>query len=127
MKTLAERGTLRWHVGAIVLAVGSMAEISAQGGKTEKSPARSPADAARAGKVLFLSNCARCHGQEGKGNGPDSDHAADLTDDLRTELNTEGVPVELGRLRACRRVADDERGHVVVLRRLVREGAHRFE
>ena len=26
-----------------------------------------------------------------KGNGPDSDHAADLTDDLRTELNTEGV------------------------------------
>ena len=101
MKTLAEGGALRWHVGAIVLAVGvgSMADVSAQysgwlipeGGKTEKSPVTSPADAARTGKVLFLSNCARCHGQEGKGNGPDSDHAADLTDDLRTELNTEGV------------------------------------
>jgi hypothetical protein len=26
-----------------------------------------------------------------KGNGPDASYAADLTDDLRTELNTEGV------------------------------------
>jgi mono/diheme cytochrome c family protein len=40
---------------------------------------------------VFTANCARCHGPEGKGNGPDSDSAADLTDDLRTELNTEGV------------------------------------
>ena len=41
--------------------------------------------------MLFLANCARCHGPEGKGSGPDSDHAADFTDDLRIELNTEGV------------------------------------
>jgi mono/diheme cytochrome c family protein len=76
-----------------------MAEVSAQypgwlipaGGKTEMSPVTSPADAAGRGKALFLSNCARCHGPEGKGSGPDSDLAADLTDDLRIELNTEGV------------------------------------
>ena len=39
----------------------------------------------------YNSNCARCHGPEGRGNGTDSDHAADLTDNLRAELNTEGV------------------------------------
>ena len=91
----------RQRVGALVLmvGVGMMVEVFAQyagwlipeGGKTEKSPVTSAADAARRGKELFLSNCARCHGPEGKGNGHDSDHAADLTDDLRTELNTEGV------------------------------------
>ena len=32
-----------------------------------------------------------CHGPLGKGDGPRSDYASDLTDDLRTELNTEGV------------------------------------
>ena len=61
------------------------------GGKDEKSPFSSVANAATKGKALFLSNCARCHGPEGKGNGPESDYAADLTDDFRTELNTEGV------------------------------------
>ena len=89
----------RPRVGAIILTLGLTVEVFAQypgwlipaGGKTEKSPVTSPADAARRGKALFLANCARCHGPEGQGNGPDSDHAADLTDDLRIELNTEGV------------------------------------
>lgn len=61
------------------------------GGRDEKSPLSSVADAATRGKAIFAVNCVRCHGPEGKGNGPDSDYAADLTDDLRTELNTEGV------------------------------------
>ncbi len=61
------------------------------GGMDEKSPLSSVADAATRGKAIFGVNCVRCHGPEGKGNGPDSDYAADLTDDLRTELNTEGV------------------------------------
>jgi mono/diheme cytochrome c family protein len=61
------------------------------GGKDEKSPLTSAAQAVASGKALYTSHCARCHGPEGKGNGPDSDHAADLTDDLRNDLNTEGV------------------------------------
>ena len=61
------------------------------GGKEEKSPLASVPDAAKRGRVLYVSNCSRCHGPEGKGNGPESDHAADLTDDLRTGLNTEGI------------------------------------
>lgn len=59
--------------------------------KTEKSPVKSAADAAKKGKSLFGSHCAKCHGPAGKGDGPDSDHAADLTDEFRTELNPEGV------------------------------------
>lgn len=86
---------------AIVAAwlVGSIAGGAAQyqgwlipdGGRDEKSPLAGAADAATRGKAVFVANCARCHGPEGKGNGKESDHAADLTDDLRNDLNTEGV------------------------------------
>jgi mono/diheme cytochrome c family protein len=89
----------RLAAGSVVLAVAAIVGAAAQysgwlipaGGKDEKSPMSSVADAAAKGKTLFLADCARCHGPEGKGNGPESDYAADLTDDLRTELNTEGV------------------------------------
>ncbi len=90
-----------WRVGAAAaaLSLAFAAGVSAQyqgwtipdTAKTEKSPAKSPADAAKTGKALFGSNCAKCHGPEGKGDGPDSDHAADLTDEFRTDLNPEGV------------------------------------
>ncbi len=62
-----------------------------EGGKDEKSPVKNTADAAKKGKSLFASNCAKCHGPLGKGDGPDSKNAADLTDEYRTELNPEGV------------------------------------
>jgi mono/diheme cytochrome c family protein len=61
------------------------------GGRDEKSPLSSSAAVVARGKTVFAANCARCHGPEGKGNGPDSDHAADLTDEYRTEINSEGV------------------------------------
>lgn len=61
------------------------------GAQSEKSPLASNAAALERGRSLFASNCARCHGPAGKGDGPDSDEAADLTDDLRTDVNPEGV------------------------------------
>jgi mono/diheme cytochrome c family protein len=61
------------------------------GGRDEKSPMSSMAGAAARGKALFATHYARCHGSEGKGDGQDATYAADLTDDLRIELNTEGV------------------------------------
>jgi len=66
-----------------------------EGAKDEKSPLKaSAADVAKKGKSLFQSNCQKCHGPEGKGDGPDSDPkepAADLTDNFRTPLNPDGV------------------------------------
>ena len=83
----------------IPLLTGTMTVTAAQypgwlipdNGRDEKSPMSAVRDAATRGKALYASNCARCHGPEGKGDGPDAEYAADLTDDLRTELNTEGV------------------------------------
>lgn len=46
------------------------------------------------GKDLFKSNCQRCHGPEGTGNGPDGDPdhpPGDLTDSSRAPKNPDGV------------------------------------
>jgi mono/diheme cytochrome c family protein len=95
------RGSIRRAGGttAMLLLLGSIVSVAAQyqgwyipdGGKDEKSPISSVVGAAAPGKTLYATHCARCHGPEGKGDGPESDYASDLTDDLRTELNTEGV------------------------------------
>jgi mono/diheme cytochrome c family protein len=92
--------------GAVLIAFGLTAVlsggISAQyagwtipdGGKEEKSPLKSSPDLVKKGKTLFTSNCQKCHGPLGKGDGPDSkkdEPAADLTDEFRYELNPEGV------------------------------------
>lgn len=91
----------RCRVGAAVAAllIGSIGSAAAQyqgwlippGGRDEKNPLSSSAAVVARGKTVFAANCARCHGPEGKGNGADANYAADLTDDLRTDINSEGV------------------------------------
>lgn len=61
------------------------------GGREEQSPiAATPAVLAQ-GQALFQAHCGHCHRPDGTGAGPGSDHAADLTDPFRAELNTDGV------------------------------------
>jgi mono/diheme cytochrome c family protein len=82
--------------GLLLVSVGA---VSAQyrgwdvtrANRDERSPLASVPGTAARGQKVFAANCARCHGPEGKGNGPESDHAADLTDEFRIELNTEGA------------------------------------
>lgn len=65
-----------------------------EGAMNEKSPATASADTLKKGKSLFGSNCEKCHGPLGKGDGPDSDKArpaADLTDEFRFDINPDGV------------------------------------
>jgi mono/diheme cytochrome c family protein len=90
--------TVLAFVFALAVGVGLSAQYAGwtipDGGKDEKSPVKSQADALKKGKSLFAANCTKCHGPAGKGDGPDSDAkepAADLTDEFRTELNPEGV------------------------------------
>lgn len=87
-------------LGAVLCAVLWLgASVAAQyqgwlippGGKDETSPLTRSPQVLRQGADLFAAHCARCHGPEGKGNGPDADYAADLTDEYRFALNTDGV------------------------------------
>ena len=57
-----------------------------EGAAAEKSPIKPGPAVLKQGRGLFVSNCQKCHGPEGKGDGPDSDPrmpAADLTDGFR--------------------------------------------
>ena len=81
---------------ALVLGTGVSAQYAGwtipDGAKDEKSPLKSSPEVVKKGRGMFVSNCQKCHGPEGKGDGPDSNGAAaDLTDEFRTELNPEGV------------------------------------
>ena len=60
----------------------------------EKSPLTPTADVLKKGKALFGSNCRRCHGPDGKGDGPDGNPEtppADLTLASRAAANPDGV------------------------------------
>lgn len=84
---------------SLALLLACVGEASAQyrgwfipeGGRDEQSPLAAVPGAAARGRGVYASHCARCHGPDGKGSGAGSDHASDLTDDLRTSLNPEGV------------------------------------
>jgi len=63
-------------------------------GREEKSPLQPTADVLKKGASVFKSKCQRCHGKDGKGDGPESDPdgpAADLTDSSRASVNPDGV------------------------------------
>jgi mono/diheme cytochrome c family protein len=65
-----------------------------QAGREEQSPLKPTPDVLKKGKAIFTSRCQKCHGADGKGNGPESDPdgpAADLTDDARSTVNPDGV------------------------------------
>jgi mono/diheme cytochrome c family protein len=61
----------------------------------EKNPVAGDAAAIAAGKQLFSKKCQRCHGTQGKGDGPDADpdnqQDMDLTVARRAARNPDGV------------------------------------
>ena len=63
--------------------------------KTEKNPLTVNEAVMAAGRKLFLSKCQRCHGAEGKGDGPDADkthlHHMNLTLAGNAKANPDGV------------------------------------
>lgn len=78
----------------------SAANQSAQGwqipetARDEKSPLTPTADVLKKGKAIYSTQCQKCHGPEGKGDGPDGDpehRPGDLTDASRASRNPDGV------------------------------------
>ena len=64
------------------------------GASQEQSPIATSPEVLEKGKSLFQKKCQRCHGKEGKGDGPDGDSdepPGDLTDASRASRNPEGV------------------------------------
>ena len=61
----------------------------------EKNPFADNQQAVAKGKTLFEKNCKRCHGESGKGDGPDGDpdhqQDMDLTQAQRAARNPDGV------------------------------------
>jgi mono/diheme cytochrome c family protein len=79
---------------AIVSAQGGNGWQVPPAGRDEQSPLKPTPDVLKKGKSTFSSRCQKCHGPEGKGNGPESDPdepAADLTDGSRATANPDGV------------------------------------
>ena len=61
----------------------------------EKNPMQPTPQVLAAGKALFMKNCKRCHGDLGKGDGPDAEPEnqkdMDLTNPARADKNPDGV------------------------------------
>ena len=84
---------------ALGLSVGAFAQWGTgwdipAGAEKEESPLAPTTDVLKRGKGVFERSCRKCHGPEGKGDGPDSDPrnpAADLTDEQLINDNPGGV------------------------------------
>ena len=63
--------------------------------QTMKNPLAVDATLVASGKALFKDKCQKCHGPQGKGDGPDADpdvaEDMDLTNAKRASRNTDGV------------------------------------
>jgi mono/diheme cytochrome c family protein len=97
------------RIAALVVAIAATAAtLVAQGQKqTDQSDWTIPANAAMEinpiaatsdvlvqGRKIFENRCQRCHGRDGRGQGPESDPdhpAGNLTDRLRAAFNPDGV------------------------------------
>ncbi len=67
--------------------------IPVDAGKESNPLAASP-DVLLKGEKIYKGKCQRCHGREGKGNGPDADPdrpAGNFTDRMRVAFNPDGV------------------------------------
>jgi mono/diheme cytochrome c family protein len=85
---------------AVVVATAALVNAQADGwtipagAAEEKSPVQASERTLADGKKLFTSNCQRCHGPGGTGDGPDADKQdppEDLTDGARASINPDGV------------------------------------
>jgi cytochrome c len=60
----------------------------------EANPIATTPDVLQKGEKIYRDKCQRCHGREGKGNGPDADPekpAGNFTDRMRLAFNPDGV------------------------------------
>jgi mono/diheme cytochrome c family protein len=102
-KAAAWRAVMTWACLTFVLvAVGAASQGAfdsdgwqiPDGAAAERNPVLLDPAVLAKGQSLYRSKCQRCHGVEGKGNGPDADlnHApGDLTDARRSSRNPDGV------------------------------------
>ena len=70
--------------------------------KARKSTIASSPEALRRGKFLYRKNCARCHGDKGKGDGPNAKFGPADPEDLTDPLmgGTDGLPLFEGMVEA---------------------------
>jgi mono/diheme cytochrome c family protein len=75
-------------------------------GAVAAAPPRPDEAQVNRGRVLYLANCSRCHGQSGIGNGPDGAFLADKPSDLRRGELLDAYPDELlvERIRGTRKL-----------------------
>lgn len=81
-------------VGLWLSVVGSVDGLHAQGASKPENPVASDPASIAAGEKLYNDNCAECHGETGKGDGPRGPYSnptpPDLTDDEWKHGSTDG-------------------------------------
>jgi mono/diheme cytochrome c family protein len=112
-----ERNPMRPSLAAFVL----LATVAA-------APPRADVAQVDQGRVLYLSNCSRCHGQTGIGNGEDAALLADKPADLRRSEVLEAYPDEVlvDRIRGTRKLHLEFRPRAIARHAEETESLYRF-